>query len=169
MKYYLKISKNFICKVNPFINEFNIKGPLGVISLKYNNNFFSIVTENLFFIKKNFIKTFFSFLKNSYIGLNFGFYNKLEVFGLGYKIINERSDLNKLCLDLGCTHWIFYNLGPSIFSIVKDKVIFLYSTNLSILNTHASQIRQLRYLTPYKPKGIKYFDEVLVVKQTKQK
>jgi large subunit ribosomal protein L6 len=171
MTVYTFYVKNISYSIDRVFNKLTLKGPLGLVNLKLSNSLLKHITDRSFFFVKNSLKTFISNFSNSLVGVFHGFYVRLEIFGLGYKIIPERTDLTTLCFDLGCTHWIFYrfNLSENIFSVVRDKVIYVYGLDLALLNSRAAEIRNIRYLVPYKPKGIKFVNEILKIKQLKQK
>jgi large subunit ribosomal protein L6 len=97
--------KNIICKV-----------------YKLNSKTFLIV--KYLSIKKNIsvVKTLDKFLKNLILGLFKGFYIKLAIKGIGYKVVEEKGVLNVF---LGYSH-------PSLINLPKNCKI-LMSKNFLVL------------------------------------
>lgn len=100
-------------------------------------------------------------------GVNDGFTRNLEINGVGYKAAVQGKDL---VLNLGFSHDVKYPI-PEGITIKCDK-----PTSISIsgfdkqkVGQVAAEIRAYRPPEPYKGKGVKYEDEVIVRKEGKKK
>jgi len=104
-------------------------------------------------------------LNNMVVGVSVGFKKELEINGVGYRCQKTGKDLN---LTLGYSH-------PVVVSDNADITIEAPSPNKIIINgidkqkvgQFAAEVRGLRPPEPYKGKGIKYADEVIVRKEGK--
>jgi len=104
-------------------------------------------------------------LNNMVVGVSVGFKKELEINGVGYRCQKTGKDLN---LTLGYSH-------PVVVSDNEDITIEAPSQNKIIINgidkqkvgQFAAEVRGLRPPEPYKGKGIKYVDEVIVRKEGK--
>lgn len=100
-------------------------------------------------------------------GVDKGFTKNLEINGVGYKAMVQGSNL---VLNLGFSHDVNYPI-PSGITIKCDK-----PTSISVsgfdkqkVGQVAAEIRAYRGPEPYKGKGVKYDDEVIVRKEGKKK
>lgn len=105
-----------------------------------------------------------SLINNMVIGLNEGFEKKLEVNGVGYRVAAQG---NKLNLNLGFSHPVEFLLPEGITAAVEGNVITISGINKQMVGETAAKIRKLRKPEPYKGKGIKYVDEVIIRKEGK--
>lgn len=104
-------------------------------------------------------------LANMVTGVATGFKRDLEVNGVGY-----RADVKSgvLELNLGYSHPIRYKLPEGVSAAVeKQTKISLECADKELLGFVAAKIRSFRAPDPYKAKGVKYADEVIVRKQGK--
>ena len=92
-----------------------------------------------------------SLINNMVIGVSEGFSKKLEVNGVGYRV---NLSGNKLILIVGYSHPVEFELPHSISAKVDKQMVGEVS----------AQIRKVRKPEPYKGKGIKYVDEIIVRK-----
>ena len=101
---------------------------------------------------------------NIVVGLSQGFSKKLEVNGVGYKVaVNGK----KLELALGFSHPVVYDIPQGIEMSVDKNVITIKGSNKQQVGQIAAEIREFRPPEPYKGKGIKYSDEVIIRKAGK--
>lgn len=100
-------------------------------------------------------------------GVSEGFSRQLEINGVGYRAQVQGSTLN---LQLGYSHDIPYPI-PAGISIVCEKPtsIAISGADKQQVGQVASEIRAFRPPEPYKGKGIKYADEVILRKEGKKK
>lgn len=106
-------------------------------------------------------------INNMIVGVSVGFTKILEVNGVGYKAaIND----NVLTLYLGYSHDIKYIIPKGIeIKCPKPTQIDIFGHDKQLVGEVAALIRGLRKPEPYKGKGIKYSDEVVIRKVGKKK
>jgi large subunit ribosomal protein L6 len=100
-------------------------------------------------------------------GVSVGFERKLQLIGVGYKAAAKGKTVN---LALGFSHPIDYELpeGVTAETPVPTEII-LKSANKQLLGQVAANIRAFRPPEPYKGKGVRYSDEVVLRKEAKKK
>jgi large subunit ribosomal protein L6 len=106
-------------------------------------------------------------VNNMVAGVSVGFTRKLEINGVGYRASIQGSEV---VLQLGYSHDIRYPI-PSGVSIVAEKptLLAISGADRQRVGQVASEIRSFRGPEPYKGKGVKYEDEVIVRKEGKKK
>jgi large subunit ribosomal protein L6 len=109
--------------------------------------------------------TFGALVANMIKGVTVGYTKQLEVNGVGY--LFEVSG-QKLTIKAGYSHPVVITIPEAIKIVQAKNVITLTSYNKQLLGQVAANIRSVRPPEPYKGKGIKYSDEVIVRKQGKQ-
>jgi large subunit ribosomal protein L6 len=151
-----------------------VKGPKGElsmnvfdsISLKLNDD--NIVLSPKTITKK--VKSLWgltrSLINNMVIGVTDGFVKKLEINGVGYKV-NIDDDL--LILALGYSHDIIYPIPEGVSVKCTKNTIEVSGCDKQLVGQVCADIRSLRKPEPYKGKGIKYENEVIVRKEGKKK
>ncbi len=97
-------------------------------------------------------------------GLDKGFSKSLEFNGVGYRAQVKGKVLN---LQLGYSHDINYDIPEGIEIAVEKNTITIKGHNKQQVGQVAAEIREMRPPEPYKGKGIKYSDEVIVRKAGK--
>jgi len=105
-----------------------------------------------------------SLINNMVIGLNEGFSKKLEVNGVGYRVAISGD---KLTLNVGYSHPVEFVLPKGISGQVEGNAITVSGIDKQLVGETACQIRKIRKPEPYKGKGIKYSDEVILRKEGK--
>ncbi len=105
-----------------------------------------------------------SLLNNMMIGVSEGFTRGLEFNGVGYKAAVSGDTLT---LNLGYSHPIEYKLPQGVTAKVNRNSIELSGCNKELLGFAAAKIRSFRPPEPYKGKGIKYTEEVIIRKAGK--
>ncbi len=146
------------------------KGPKGQLSFNLPESYVLEKTGDLeFSLKPKNEKdalwgTLRSCLQNMITGVKEGFRKDLEFNGVGYKasVVGQ-----KLTLNLGYSHPIDYVLPQGIECKVNKNVIELFGFDKVLLGKVAADIRSFRKPEPYKGKGIKYIDEVIIRKAGK--
>ena len=103
-------------------------------------------------------------VNNMVVGVTEGFSKNLEFNGVGYKAAVQGK---KMVLNLGYSHPIEYDLPEGVEAKVNGKIIELTSCDKELLGFAAAKIRSFRKPEPYKGKGIKYVDEVIIRKAGK--
>ena len=97
-------------------------------------------------------------------GLDKGFKKSLEINGVGYRAAIQGKTLN---LQLGFSHPIEYAIPEGVEVTVEKNVIHISGTDKQTIGQVAAEIRSFRPPEPYKGKGVKYTDEVIVRKAGK--
>jgi len=108
--------------------------------------------------------TYRALFNNIIIGLDQGFKKSLEINGVGYRAAVEGSTLK---LQLGFSHPIDYAIPAGVEVKVEKNLIHLSGTDKQTIGQVAAEIRSFRPPEPYKGKGVKYTDEVIIRKAGK--
>lgn len=103
-------------------------------------------------------------IANLVFGVTQGFSKKLEIIGVGFKVALQGK---KLTLNLGFSHPI-EKVAPDDIDVVVDKnTITITGADKQKVGQFAAEIRKLKEPEPYKGKGIKYDNEVILRKAGK--
>jgi large subunit ribosomal protein L6 len=106
-------------------------------------------------------------LGNMVVGCSAGFEKKLELVGVGYRAQAQGKVLN---LTLGFSHPVNYELPEGVTCETPSQTeIVVRSADKQKVGQVAADIRAFRPPEPYKGKGVKYADEVIVRKEAKKK
>ncbi len=105
-----------------------------------------------------------SLFQNMVIGVTTGFEKKLEVNGVGFKVALAGKTLT---LNLGFSHPIVVEVPADLEAEVEKNVITIKGVDKQRVGEFAANIRKLKKPEPYKGKGIKYLDEVILRKAGK--
>lgn len=97
-------------------------------------------------------------------GVSKGFEKKLELNGVGYRVNGGGQTIN---LTLGFSHPVVFNAPTGIELDVQQNVITVSGIDKQQVGQVAADIRALKKPEPYKGKGIKYIDEVIIRKAGK--
>ena len=108
--------------------------------------------------------TYRSLFNNIIIGLDKGFSKSLEINGVGYRAAVQGKVLN---LQLGHSHDINYDIPEGLDVKVEKNIITINGTDKQVVGQAAAEIREFRPPEPYKGKGVKYTDEVIIRKAGK--
>jgi len=101
---------------------------------------------------------------NAITGLTTGFKKSLEINGVGYRAAVKG---NVLELQLGYSHPINFEIPKDIEITVEKNIINVSGSSKQEVGQVAAIIRGYRKPEPYKGKGVKYTDEVIVRKAGK--
>ena len=153
-------------------NLVSVKGPLGNLEYKFNDNVKFEVVDNVLTVQptsdskeaRSMWGTARTIVNNMVVGVNAGFKRVLEFNGVGYKASVSGS---KITLNLGYSHPIDYQLPDGVAAKVVKNQIELNGTNKELLGFVAAKIRSFRPPEPYKGKGVKYLEEVIIRKAGK--
>ncbi len=108
--------------------------------------------------------TYRSLFNNIIIGLDKGFTKSLEINGVGYRAAVQGKMLN---LQLGHSHDINFSIPEGLDVKVEKNIITITGTDKQAVGQAAAEIREFRPPEPYKGKGVKYTDEVIIRKAGK--
>ncbi|SIQ53336.1 50S ribosomal protein L6 [Solilutibacter tolerans] len=105
-------------------------------------------------------------LANMVKGVSEGFERKLELVGVGYRAAMQGKDLN---LSLGFSHPVLFKTPDGITIATPTQTEILVSgADKQLVGEVAAKIRGYRPPEPYKGKGVKYSDEVIIRKEAKK-
>jgi large subunit ribosomal protein L6 len=105
-----------------------------------------------------------SLIQNMVEGVTKGFEKKLEVVGVGFKVATTPG---KLTLNLGFSHPITIEVPKELTIAVDKNTISIFGADKQKVGQFAAEVRELKKPEPYKGKGIKYIDEVILRKAGK--
>lgn len=103
-------------------------------------------------------------VNNMVNGVTKGFEKKLELNGVGYRVSGGGSSLD---MTLGFSHPVKYQAPEGVQLKVEKNLITVAGIDKQKVGQVAAEIRALKKPEPYKGKGIKYVDEVIVRKAGK--
>ncbi len=114
--------------------------------------------------------TIYRILRNAIIGVVEGYRKELKVVGTGYRV---RKEGEKLIFNVGYSHPVEYSLPEEYKKYVKVEVqgqdtVIVSGTSKELVGLVAAQIRSIREPNVYTGKGIRYADEIIVLKPTKK-
>ncbi|MEW5903779.1 MAG: 50S ribosomal protein L6 [Pseudomonadota bacterium] len=106
-------------------------------------------------------------LNNMVTGVSKGFERKLNLVGVGYRAQAAGDTLN---LTLGFSHPVAYKMPAGVKVATPSQTeIVLTGADKQQIGQVAAEIRAYRSPEPYKGKGVRYADEVVILKETKKK
>jgi large subunit ribosomal protein L6 len=103
-------------------------------------------------------------LNNAVVGVTKGFEKKLEVNGVGFRINGGGQAIE---MSLGFSHPVKYAAPAGVTLTVEKMTITVSGISKQQVGQIAAEIRALKKPEPYKGKGIKYADEVVLRKAGK--
>lgn len=100
-------------------------------------------------------------------GVSQGFVKKLTLVGVGYRAQAAGQTLN---LTLGFSHPVAHKMpeGVKVETPTQTEII-IRGIDKQQVGQVAAEVRAYRKPEPYKGKGVRYADEVIVLKETKKK
>ncbi|MBV8802783.1 MAG: 50S ribosomal protein L6 [Gammaproteobacteria bacterium] len=106
-------------------------------------------------------------IQNAVNGVSKGFERKLQLVGVGYKAAVKGKNLE---LALGFSHPVIFEPEEGItFETPSVTEIIVKGIRRDLVGYVAAKIRAIRSPEPYKGKGVRYSDEVVIRKETKKK
>ena len=104
---------------------------------------------------------------NMMVGVSKGFERKLTLVGVGYRAQAAGDALN---LTLGYSHPVVHKMpkGVKVATPTQTEIV-LTGPDKQQVGQVAAEIRAYREPEPYKGKGVRYSDEVVILKETKKK
>jgi len=107
-----------------------------------------------------------SLIQNMITGVSEGFSKTLELVGVGYR---GQLQGTKLVLSLGFSHPVEIETPAGItFTLASETSLTISGYDKQQVGQMAAQIRAWRKPEPYKGKGVKYRDEVIIRKVGKK-
>jgi large subunit ribosomal protein L6 len=157
------------------VSEVSVKGPLGTLR----RNLVSDISveregDNLLIKPSNASKqanamsgTMRALLANMVQGVTKGFEKKLTLVGVGYRAQAAGDVLN---LTLGFSHPVAHKMPEGVKAETPSQTeVLIKGIDKQQVGQVAAEIRAYRKPEPYKGKGVRYADEVIVMKETKKK
>lgn len=151
-----------------------VEGPLGKLQQAMLPDTEIIVEGNTVRVKPAagiqdtmFAGTTMALLRNMITGVSKGFERKLKLVGVGYRAQAQGDSLN---LTLGFSHPVVHKMpeGVKVETPTQTEII-LKGSDKQVVSQVAADIRAYRKPEPYKGKGVRYEDEVVILKETKKK
>lgn len=155
--------------------QITVKGPLGSLSQSLNG---LVKVENnagtLKFEAANDSReanamsgTLRALVNNMVNGVTKGFEKKLSLVGVGFK---AQAQGDKLNLSLGFSHPVVHQMPKGVKCETPSPTeIVIKGVDRQQVGQVAAEVRAYRSPEPYKGKGVRYVDEVVVIKETKKK
>lgn len=155
--------------------KITVKGPLGTIS-QAANRLVKVVNDNgtLKFEPVDDSReanamsgTMRAIVANMVQGVTKGFERKLTLVGVGYR---AQAQGDKLNLSLGFSHPVVHQMPAGIKAETPSQTeIVIKGIDKQQVGQTAAEVRGYRPPEPYKGKGVRYADEVVILKETKKK
>jgi large subunit ribosomal protein L6 len=155
--------------------QITVKGPLGTLSqplnglVKVENNAGTIKFEvaNDSREANAMSGTLRALVNNMVNGVTKGFEKKLTLVGVGFR---AQAQGNKLNLSLGFSHPVVHQMPQGVKCETPTQTeIVIKGIDRQQVGQVAAEVRAYRSPEPYKGKGVRYVDEVVVLKETKKK
>ena len=155
--------------------EISVKGPLGSLSQKLIPDVKVEKVENRIQFKaagssrhaNAMSGTLRALVANMVTGVTKGFEKRLTLVGVGYR---AQAQGDKLNLTLGFSHPVVHAMPKGIkVETPTQTEIVIKGIDKQQVGEVAAQVRAYRPPEPYKGKGVRYSDEVIVLKETKKK
>jgi large subunit ribosomal protein L6 len=100
-------------------------------------------------------------------GVSAGFVKKLTLVGVGYRAQAAGDTLN---LSLGFSHPIAHKMPEGVkVETPTQTEILIKGADKQKVGQVAAEVRAYKSPEPYKGKGVRYADEVVILKETKKK
>jgi len=156
-------------------SELSVKGPLGTLKQPLSRNvtvkregghvLFEAVGES---IQADAMSgTLRALLANMVQGVTKGFEQKLTLVGVGYRAQAQGDRIN---LTLGFSHPVVHRMPKGVkVETPTQTEILIKGIDKQQVGQVAAEIRSYRPPEPYKGKGVRYADEVVILKETKKK
>ena len=111
--------------------------------------------------------TFRALVFNMVTGVSKGFERKLTLVGVGYRAQAQGTALN---LSLGFSHPIVHQMPAGVTVTTPTQTeILIKGADKQRVGQVAAEVRAYKQPEPYKGKGVRYADEVVIIKETKKK
>jgi len=106
-------------------------------------------------------------VNNMVTGVTKGFERKLTLVGVGFR---AQAQGDKLNLSLGFSHPVVHQMPEGVKCETPTQTeILIKGVDRQRVGQVAAEVRAYRSPEPYKGKGVRYADEVVIIKETKKK
>jgi large subunit ribosomal protein L6 len=155
--------------------QITVKGPLGsltqslngLVQIENNSGTLSVKAANDSREANAMSGTIRALVNNMVNGVTKGFEKKLTLVGVGYRAAAQGDKLN---LSLGFSHPVVHQMPQGVkVETPTQTEILIKGINRQQVGQVAAEVRAYRSPEPYKGKGVRYSDEVVVIKETKKK
>ena len=152
-----------------------VKGPLGTISQPANklvtvtndNGTLKLAPADESREANAMSGTMRALVANMVSGVTKGFERKLTLVGVGYR---AQAQGDKLNLSLGFSHPVVHQMPEGVKAETPTQTeIVIKGIDKQKVGQTAAEVRGYRPPEPYKGKGVRYSDEVVILKETKKK
>lgn len=152
-----------------------VKGPKGTLSIKLLDGYSVRIENNTIIVKPDndgeeyrakwgLLRVL---INNIVLGVSKGYTKGLIIEGTGFRFALEGN--NKLTISAGYSHLVRYIAPQGItFSAEGQNKVLVTGIDKQLVGQVAAEIRGVRKPEPYKGKGIRYDDEVIVRKVGKK-
>jgi len=156
-------------------NTVQVKGPKGTLTQTLNSKVEVVLDQGTISFnlegKNDYVRmqsgTARALINNLVQGVSKGYERKLMLVGVGYRAAVQGSTLN---LTLGYSHPINFPIPQGIqIETPTQTEILVKGIDKQLVGQVSANIRAYRRPEPYKGKGIRYSDEVIIQKETKKK
>lgn len=162
-------------EVNVASGQISVKGPLGAIARAADPNVaVERDGENLMCKalgnsrQANIMSgTMRALIANMVMGVSKGFEKRLALVGVGYR---AQAQGDKLNLTLGFSHPVVHQMpkGVKVTTPTQTEIV-ITGIDKQQVGQVAAEVRSYRAPEPYKGKGVRYADEIVILKETKKK
>lgn len=103
--------------------------------------------------------------QNAILGVTEGFSKELLLVGTGYRVATNADGLS---LQVGYSHPVIFKKVPGVnITVEGNDKIKITGIDKQLVGQVAANIREIKKPEPYKGKGIRYSDEIIIKKQGK--
>jgi large subunit ribosomal protein L6 len=157
------------------VDAITVKGPLGTlkqelkgdVEIKLDAGQLTFKASNSSRHSKAMSGTLRALVANMVHGVSKGFERKLSLVGVGYRAQAQGDALN---LSLGFSHPVLHKLPKGVKAETPSQTeIVIKGIDRQQVGQVAAEVRAYRPPEPYKGKGVRYVDEVVIIKETKKK
>ncbi len=155
--------------------QITVKGPLGtlsqsltgVVNIKNDNGTLTFEAANDSREASAMSGTLRALVNNMVNGVTKGFEKKLNLVGVGFR---AQAQGDKLNLSLGFSHPVVHQMPLGVKCETPTQTeILIKGISRQQVGQVAAEVRAYRSPEPYKGKGVRYADEVVILKETKKK
>jgi large subunit ribosomal protein L6 len=156
-------------------DQISVKGPLGTVAMAANPNVAVEKSGDAVVFKalgnsnhaNAMSGTMRALVAGMVAGVTKGFEKRLGLVGVGFR---AQAQGDKLSLSLGYSHPVVHQMPKGIKVATPTQTeIVISGVDKQLVGQVAAEVRAYRSPEPYKGKGVRYRDEVIVLKETKKK
>ena len=156
-------------------NIVTVKGPKGTLTKEFSNDLTINLENGILTVERpNDLPavraihgTTRALINNMVVGVSTGFRRTLNLVGVGYRAAEKNNGLE---MALGYSHPVIIDAVSGVkMTVEKNTTIHIDGIEKDVVGQIAANIRSKRAPEPYKGKGIRYSDEVIVRKEAKKK